>query len=60
LGKAHNLKDTQEPPQPRAATAAECKAYLIARAYQLIVDIEQPELYAAALASVAVPPVDMT
>ena len=60
LGKAHKLVDEQEPPQPRNATAAECKAYLIARAYQLIVDMEQPELYAAALAAVVVPPVDMT
>lgn len=60
LGKAHSLMDTQEPPQPRAATAAECKAFLIARAYQLIVDMEQPALQAAALQGVVVPPVDMT
>ena len=59
LGKAHNLKDTQEPPQPRNATAAECKAYLIARAYQLIVDIEGPEL-AAANPPPQPDPVDMT
>ena len=60
LGKAHSLKDTQDPPQPRAATAAECKAFLIARAYQLIVDIEGAELTKAAVAAVVVPPVDMT
>ena len=45
---------------PRVATAAECKAFLIARAYQLIVDMEHPVLQAAALQGVVVPPVDMT
>lgn len=60
LGKAQSLKDTQQPPQPRAATAAECKAFLIGRAWQLIVDIEGRDLQAAAIATVVVPPVDMT
>lgn len=60
IGIAHKLMDTQEPPQPRNATAAECKAFLIARAWQLIVDIEGQTLTAAAIATVVVPPVDMT
>ena len=60
LGKAQSLMDTQEPPQPRAATAAECKAFLIGRAYQLIVDIEGAALTKAAVDAVVVPPVDMT
>ena len=60
LGKAQNLKDEQSPPQPRSATAAECKAFLIGRARQLIVDVEGAELTAAAVAAVVVPPVDMT
>lgn len=60
LGKAHSLVDTQDPPQPRVATAAECKAWLIGRAWQLIVDIEGSELNKAALEAVVVPPVSMT
>lgn len=60
LGKAHSLVDTQTPPQPRSATAAECKAFLIGRARQLIVDVEGAELTKAAVAAVVVPPVDMT
>lgn len=60
LGKAHALMDTQDPPQPRSATAAECKEFFIARAWQMIVDIEGRDLQAAALAAVVVPPVDMT
>jgi hypothetical protein len=58
LGKAQSLKDAQG--EPRSATAAECKAFLIGRAWQLIVDVEGGELTAAAVASVVVPPVDMT
>ena len=60
LGKAQSLKDTQVPPQPRSATAAECKEYLIGRAWQLIVDIEGRDLTAAAVAAVTVPPADFT
>ena len=60
LGKAQNLLDTQDPPQPRSATAAECKAFLIGRAWQLIVDIEGRDLTAAAVAAVVVPPADFT
>jgi hypothetical protein len=60
LGKAHSLMDTQDPPQPRPATTAECKAWLIGRARQLIVDVEGAALTKAALESVVVPPVDMT
>ena len=60
LGKAQNLKDSQEPPQPRAATAAECKEWLIGRAQQLIVDIEGGEATKAAVAAVVVTPLDMT
>ena len=60
LGKAQSLKDAQVPPQPRSATAAECKEYLIGRAWQLIVDIEGRDLTAAAVAAVTVPPVDFT
>lgn len=60
LGKAQSLVDSQVPPQPRSATAAECKAFLIGRAWQLIVDIEGRDLQAAAIAAIVVPPVDMT
>ena len=60
LGKAQNLMDTQDPPQPRSATAAECKAFLIGRAWQLIVDVEGAALTKAAVDAVVVPPVDMT
>ena len=60
LGKAQALKDNQVPPQPRSATAAECKDYLIGRAWQLIVDIEGRDLTAAAVAAVTVPPADFT
>ena len=60
LGKAQNLVDSQTPPQPRSATAAECKAFLIGRARQLIVDVEGDALTKAAVAAVVVPPVDMT
>ena len=60
LGKAHNLVDTQDPPQPRSATAAEVKEFIIKRVYQLVVDIEGRDLQAAALAAVVVPDGDMT
>lgn len=60
LGKAHNLMDTQEPPQPRSATAAECKAWLIGRAQQLIEDIDGPPMRAAAIVGVNPTPLDMT
>ena len=60
LGKAWSLKDTQEPPQPRSATAAECKEFLIGRARQLIVDVEGAEAEKAARDSVVIAPVDMT
>ena len=60
LGKAQGLVDAQQPPQPRAATAAECKAWLIGRAQQLIVDIEGGEAAKAAVAAIVVTPLDMT
>lgn len=60
LGKAHALKDAQTPPQPRAATAAECKAWPIGRAQQLIVDIEGRDAQAAAIAAISITPLDMT
>lgn len=60
LGKVLALKDTQDPPQPRSATAAECKAWLIGRAQQLIEDIEGGPARQAAAAAVTVPPLDMT
>lgn len=58
LGKAQSLTDANG--DPRSATAAECKAFLIGRAWQLIVDVEGRELTQAAIAAVVVPPVDMT
>ena len=58
LGKAQNLKDAQVPPQPRAATAAECKAFVIGRMKQLVIDIEGRDLQQAAIAAVVVPPFD--
>lgn len=60
LGKAQGLMDSQQPPQPRSATQAECKSWLIGRAQQLIVDIEGNEATAAAIAAVSVTPLDMT
>lgn len=60
LGKAHALMDTQDPPQPRDATAAECKAFMVARVKQLIVDVEGAALTKAAVDAVVVPPVEMT
>ncbi len=58
LGKAQSLKDAQG--APRSATAAECKAWIIGRAQQLIVDIEGGEAEKAALAAITVTPLDMT
>lgn len=60
LGKAQSLVDTQVPPQPRAATAAECKAWIIGRAQQLIIDIEGRDAQAAAIAAISITPLDMT
>lgn len=60
LGKAWNLKDTQDPPQPRSATAAEVKQFIIGRVQQLVVDIEGAALTKAAVDAVVVPPGDMT
>lgn len=60
LGKAQNLMDAQEPAQPRAATAAEVKTWLIGRAHQLIVDVEGAALTKAAIEAVVVPAVTMT
>jgi hypothetical protein len=59
LGKAHGLMDTRDPPQPRAATGAECKAWLIGRARQLIVDVEGSRLERER-GPVVVPDVEMT
>lgn len=58
LGKAQSLKDSQG--ALRSATAAECKAWMIGRAQQLIVDIEGGEATKAAIAAVTVTPLDMT
>ena len=60
LGKAHALMDSQVPPQPRVATTAECKTWLIGRAQQLIIDIEGRDAQAAAIAAVTITPLDMT
>ena len=59
LGKAWNLKDAQEPPQPRSATEAEVKTFVIQRVQQLVVDMEGAELTQAAIAAVVVPEGDM-
>lgn len=58
LGKAHSLVD--EGGQPRSATAAEVKTFVIARIKQLVVDIEGRDLTAAAIAAVVVPPLEPT
>jgi hypothetical protein len=58
LGKAQGL--TNGGGAPRSATAAECKAWLIGRAQQLIVDVEGGEATRAALAAISVTPLDMT
>lgn len=60
LGKAQSLVDSQTPPQPRDATAAECKAWMIGRAQQLIIDIEGRDAQAAAIAAISITPLDMT
>ena len=60
LGKAWNLKDTQDPPQPRAATLAEVRDFIRGRVRQLVVDIEGAELTKAAVDSVVVPEGDLT
>lgn len=60
LGKAQGLVDSQTPPQPRAATAAECKQWLIGRAQQLVIDIEGGEAQRAAIAAITVDSLDMT
>lgn len=60
LGKAQSLMDSQTPPQPRPATAAECKAFVIGRMAQLVIDIEGRDLTAAAVAAVVVPPLVVT
>ena len=58
LGQVLQLKDGNG--DPRSATAAECKAWLIGRAQQLIEDIEGGPARQAAAAAVTVPPLDMT
>ena len=60
LGKMQGLKDTQDPPQDRPATAAECKQFLISQAQAVIRNAELPDLQAAALATVTHTPADMT
>lgn len=60
LGKAQSLVDNATPPQPRAATLEECRAFLIGRAKQLVVDVEGAEAEKAARDSVVIAPVDMT
>ena len=60
LGKAKALVDNQVPPQPRAATAAECKQFVIERIKQIVVDIEGKEASAAALAAVVLSPMEPT
>ena len=58
LGQVLQLKDAQD--QPRSATAAECKAWLIGRAQQLIEDTEGGDARKAAAAAVTITPLDMT
>lgn len=58
LGKAQSLKDAQGDPRP--ATAAECKAFVIGRMKQLVLDIEGRDLTAAAVAAVVIPAFDPT
>ena len=60
LGKAWNLKDTQDPPQPRDATLAEVKLYVVQHLRRLVNDIEGAEAQKAALAAVVVPEVEIT
>ncbi len=60
VGELLQLKDAQTPPQPRAATAAEVKAYFITRIKQVLLDYEGAKLSAAALSTVVVPPIDLT
>lgn len=58
LGKAQSLTDAQG--APRSATGAECKAFVIGRMKQLVIDIEGRDLQAAAVAAVVIPAFDPT
>ena len=53
LGSVQGLVDAQG--APRAATAAECKDFVIGRMRQFIIDKEGADLTAAAIAAVSVP-----
>ena len=59
VGQVKNLMDSQVPPQRRDATAAEVKQYGSERFTQLLIDVEQPILLAAAHAGVVVPVIDI-
>lgn len=52
LGKAQSLTDSATPPNPRSATAAECKAFVVGRMKQLVIDVEGTEANRAALEAV--------
>ena len=60
VGKAKALMDNQVPPQPRAATVAECKQFVLERMKQLIIDIEGSEANKAAIAAVTLTPFEPT
>lgn len=60
IGDLLQLKDAQVPPQPRAATAPEVKAYFVQYFKQILIDYEGAKLNKAALAAVVVPPIDIT
>ena len=60
LGIAQGLVDNQTPPQPRAATAEECRQWLIGRAKQLHIDVQGNILNKAAIAAVVIPPFEPT
>lgn len=59
LGKVHQLKDTQDPPQPRVATPAECRDHLIGMGKTFVLNVEQAEI-ARTYTPPQPQPVDMT
>ncbi len=60
IGELMGLKDSQTPPQPRAATATEVKQYFIGYFKRLLIDYEGAKLNKIALDAVVVPTIDIT
>ena len=59
-GEIRQLKDTQEPPQPRDCTPAEAKEFIIMLMRRVVVDVEGAKLIKQAVDAVIVPAFDPT